>query len=119
MAAFACGAMNDMVEAMDVGGELYVSAHNLADALERAREAGREIERARWANAAQPMEFSPRPCDACGSGSVLYDLEGIWDSQLMGWRNVQINPDGIGYCTDCMALQPAVEGNWKDDTDPA
>lgn len=117
MVAFACGAMSDLVEARDVDGELYVSAHNLAKALEKAREMGRELEAARWANAAEPMEFKPRPCDVCGSGAVLYDLEGVWDAQLKGWRRVQINPDGIGYCMDCMALQPAVEGNWKDDTD--
>lgn len=41
------GAMSDIVEAMDIDGQLYVSAHNLPEFLERASERGAEIERAR------------------------------------------------------------------------
>jgi hypothetical protein len=39
--------MSDIVEAMDIDGQLYVSAHNLPEFLERAMERGAEIERAR------------------------------------------------------------------------
>jgi hypothetical protein len=39
--------MNDIVEAMDIDGQLFVSAHNLPQFLERAMERGAEIERAR------------------------------------------------------------------------
>jgi len=45
--AFGCGAMNDIVEAQDIDGKLYVSAHNLPQFLERASERGAEMERAR------------------------------------------------------------------------
>lgn len=38
------GAMNDIVEAMDVDGQLYVSAHNLPEFLARATERGAEME---------------------------------------------------------------------------
>ena len=41
------GAMSDIVEAMDIDGKLYVSAHNLPQFLERATERGAEMERAR------------------------------------------------------------------------
>lgn len=41
------GAMSDIVEAQDIDGQLYVSAHNLPEFLERAMERGAEIERAR------------------------------------------------------------------------
>ena len=41
------GVMNDIVEAQDIDGKLYVSAHNLPQFLERASERGAEIERAR------------------------------------------------------------------------
>ena len=41
------GAMSDIVEAMDIDGQLYVSGHNLPQFLERAMERGAEIERAR------------------------------------------------------------------------
>ena len=47
MAAFGSGAMSDIVEAQDIDGQLYVSAHNLPQFLERAMERGAEIERAR------------------------------------------------------------------------
>ncbi len=47
MAVFGSGAMNDIVEAQDIDGKLYVSAHNLPQFLERASERGAEIERAR------------------------------------------------------------------------
>ena len=47
MAAFGCGAMSDIVEAMDIDGKLYVSGQNLPQFLERAMERGAEIERAR------------------------------------------------------------------------
>jgi len=53
MAAFGSGAMSDIVEAQDIDGQLYVSAHNLPQFLERASERGAEIERARivsWLN---------------------------------------------------------------------
>lgn len=45
--AFGSGAMSDIVEAQDIDGQLYVSAHNLPQFLERAMERGAEIERAR------------------------------------------------------------------------
>ena len=51
--AFGYGAMSDIVEAQDIDGKLYVSAHNLPQFLERASERGAEIERARivsWLN---------------------------------------------------------------------
>ena len=47
MAASGCGVMNDIIEAMDVDGQLFVSAHNLPEFIERAMERGAEIERAR------------------------------------------------------------------------
>jgi len=46
-AAFGSGAMSDIVEAMDIDGQLYVSGHNLPQFLDRAMERGAEIERAR------------------------------------------------------------------------
>ena len=46
-AVFGYGAMSDIVEAQDIDGQLYVSAHNLPQFLERATERGAEIERAR------------------------------------------------------------------------
>lgn len=46
-AASGSGAMSDIVEAQDIDGQLYVSAHNLPEFLERAMERGAEIERAR------------------------------------------------------------------------
>jgi hypothetical protein len=39
--------MNDIVEAQDIDGKLYVLAHNLPQFLERATERGAEMERAR------------------------------------------------------------------------
>lgn len=47
MVACVRGAMSDIVEAQDIDGQLYVSAHNLPEFLERAMERGAEIERAR------------------------------------------------------------------------
>ena len=44
MAAFGSGAMSDIVEAQDIDGQLYVSAHNLPDVIERATERGAEME---------------------------------------------------------------------------
>ena len=38
------GAMNDRVEAQDIDGQLYVSAHNLPEFLARATERGVEME---------------------------------------------------------------------------
>lgn len=38
------GAMSDIVEAMDIDGQLYVSGHNLPQFLERATERGAEME---------------------------------------------------------------------------
>ena len=42
--ASGCGAMNDIVEAMDIDGQLFVSAHNLPEFIERASERGAEQE---------------------------------------------------------------------------
>jgi hypothetical protein len=39
--------MNDIIEAMDVDGQLFVSAHNLPEFIERASERGAEQERLR------------------------------------------------------------------------
>ena len=36
--------MNDIVEAMDIDGQLFVSAHNLPEFIERASERGAEQE---------------------------------------------------------------------------
>ena len=47
MVVFGSGAMSEVVEAMDIGGKLYVSGHNLPQFLERATERGAEMERAR------------------------------------------------------------------------
>ena len=47
MVVFGSGAMSEVVEAMDIGGKLYVSGHNLPQILERATERGAEMERAR------------------------------------------------------------------------
>ena len=41
------GAMSDIVEAQDIDGQLYVSAHNLPEFMERATERGVEMERIR------------------------------------------------------------------------
>ena len=38
------GAMNDIVEAMDIDGQLYVSGRNLPEFLARATERGAEME---------------------------------------------------------------------------
>ena len=46
-AAFGYGAMSDIVEAQDIDGQLYVSAHNLPEFMERATERGVEMERIR------------------------------------------------------------------------
>ena len=46
-AASGSGVMSEIVEAMDIDGQLYVSGHNLPQFLERAMERGAEIERAR------------------------------------------------------------------------
>lgn len=48
--------MPDFVEARDVDGELYVSAKNLVEAIDRAREAGKETERAKWMCMLTPRE---------------------------------------------------------------
>jgi len=45
-----------MIEARDIDGHLYVSAARLSEALERAREAGMEIERAKWMCMLTPAE---------------------------------------------------------------
>ncbi len=42
--ASGCGAMSDIVEAMDIDGQLFVSAHNLPEFIERAVERGAEQE---------------------------------------------------------------------------
>ena len=46
-AASVYGAMSDIVEALDIDGQLYVSGHNLPQFLERAHERGAEHERLR------------------------------------------------------------------------
>lgn len=46
-AASVYGAMSDIVEALDIDGQLYVSGHNLPQFLERATERGAEHERFR------------------------------------------------------------------------
>ena len=48
--------MSGLIEARDVDGELYVSATGLANALERARKQGMEIERAKWLCMLTPSE---------------------------------------------------------------
>lgn len=45
-----------VVEARDIDGELYISATNLVEAIERARESGRELERAKWMCMLTPHE---------------------------------------------------------------
>ena len=45
--ASGCGAMSDIVEAMDIDGQLFVSAHNLPEFIERASERGAEQEHLR------------------------------------------------------------------------
>jgi len=47
MAVCVRGVMNDIIEAMDVDGQLFVSAHNLPEFIERASERGAEQERLR------------------------------------------------------------------------
>jgi len=47
MVASGYGVMSDIVEAMDIDGQLYVSAHNLPEFIERASERGAEQERLR------------------------------------------------------------------------
>lgn len=46
-AASVYGAMNDIVEAIDIDGQLYVSGHNLPQFMERATERGAEREQLR------------------------------------------------------------------------
>ncbi len=46
-AASVYGAMSDIVEALDIDGQLYVAGHNLPQFLERAHERGAEHERLR------------------------------------------------------------------------
>ena len=46
-AASVYGAMSDIVEALDIDGQLYVAGHNLPQFLERAHERGAEHERFR------------------------------------------------------------------------
>lgn len=44
MAAYGSGVMSDIVEAIDIDGQLYVSGHNLPEFMERATERGAEME---------------------------------------------------------------------------
>lgn len=53
---FVRGAMSDLVEARDFNGELFVSATNLVEALQRARESGAEHERVRLESMLTPHE---------------------------------------------------------------
>jgi hypothetical protein len=55
-AASGCGAMSELVEARDIDGQLYISAHNLTQAIERARKSGAEHERVRLLSMMTPAE---------------------------------------------------------------
>lgn len=48
--------MSELVEARDFNGELYISATNLVEALQRARESGAEHERIRLSSMMTPYE---------------------------------------------------------------
>lgn len=65
------GAMSELVEARDVDGQLYVSAVGLTKALDKAREQGKEIERAKWMGMLTPLERRMmRVREACVEGGV-------------------------------------------------
>ena len=48
--------MSELVEARDIDGQLYISAHNLTQAIERARRSGAEHERVRLLSMMTPAE---------------------------------------------------------------
>lgn len=66
--------MSELVEARDFGGELFVSARNLVEALQRARESGAEHERIRLASMMTPHERKIlRIREACAEGGITYE----------------------------------------------
>lgn len=63
--------MSELFDARDVDGQLYVSALGLTQALEKAREQGKEIERAKWMSMLTPYERRiVRVREACVEGGV-------------------------------------------------
>jgi chromosomal replication initiation ATPase DnaA len=67
-----------VVEARDIDGELYISATNLVEAIERARESGKEMERAKWMCMLTPHERRMvRVRELCADAGYTVD-------QLMG-----------------------------------
>lgn len=68
------GAMSELVEARDFGGELYVSATNLVEALQRARESGAEHERIKLESMLTPRERRIlRVREMCADAGVTVD----------------------------------------------
>ena len=66
--------MTDTFEARDLDGQLYVSALCLTQALDKAREQGKEIERAKWMCMLTPYERRlVRVREACAEAGVAYD----------------------------------------------
>lgn len=66
--------MSELVEARDFGGQLYVSANNLVEALQRARESGAEHERIRLESMMTPHERKMlRIREACAEGGITYE----------------------------------------------
>jgi chromosomal replication initiation ATPase DnaA len=73
--------MTETFEARDVDGQLYVSALGLTQALEKAREQGKEIERAKWMCMLTPYERRMvRIREACAEVGVTLEA-------LMNGRN--------------------------------
>ena len=63
--------MTDYHEARDVDGKLYIPAVGLARALDKAREQGREIERAKWMSLLTPRErMIARIREACEEAGI-------------------------------------------------
>lgn len=84
--------MPEIIEARDVDGKLYVSAHDLTAALERAREQGKEIERAKWMCMLTPYERRlVRVREACAEAGVrfedLMDGRNRKDEKVVGLRH--------------------------------
>jgi hypothetical protein len=74
MAVCVRGVMSELVEARDVDGHLYVSALGLTQALEKAREQGKEIERAKWLCMLTPYERRMvRVREACIEADISFD----------------------------------------------
>lgn len=78
MAVSGYGAMSDLVEARDIDGQLYVSAHNLIHAIERARDNGAEHERVRLLSLMTPNERRKlRVAEICAEAGIsLEDVMG-------------------------------------------